>query len=131
MDFYEVLDQVFELLQRHGRLSYRALKLQFKLDDEYLQVLKEELIDIQQLAVDQDGRMLVWTGNSAVCEPDMRHGAESFPHQELVLRDGLDQAIKGAYRRASWPARANWVCFTECHSTVAYSGRNLDHGQCM
>ena len=45
MDFYEVLEQVIELLQRHGRVTYRALKRQFDLDDDYLEDLKDELID--------------------------------------------------------------------------------------
>jgi hypothetical protein len=30
MDFYELLDQVIELLRDRKRLSYRALKLQFR-----------------------------------------------------------------------------------------------------
>ncbi len=34
MDFYEVIGQVLELLQQQGRVTYRGLKLQFKLDDE-------------------------------------------------------------------------------------------------
>jgi hypothetical protein len=38
------------------------LKLQFQLDDEQLEALKEELVYAQQLAVDEDGRVLVWTG---------------------------------------------------------------------
>jgi class 3 adenylate cyclase/tetratricopeptide (TPR) repeat protein len=63
MDFYEVLEQVLVLLQRHGRVSYRALKRQFDLDDDYLDDLKDELIEIQQCARDQDGRMLVWAGD--------------------------------------------------------------------
>src|SRR5262245_52212134 len=62
MDFYDVLDKVQELLTQRGRVSYRALKLQFHLDDETLDALKEELIEVHHLAVDQDGRMLVWTG---------------------------------------------------------------------
>ena len=61
MGFYEVLAQVIELLQREGRTSYRALKRQFHLDDDYLEDLKVELIDVKQLAMDQDGKMLVWT----------------------------------------------------------------------
>ena len=65
MTFYEMLEQVIALLQRHGRLSYRALKVQFELDDDRLDLLKEELIDIQHIARDQDGRMLVWTGEAA------------------------------------------------------------------
>src|SRR5439155_21226431 len=62
MDFYAVLARVIELLQREGRTSYRALKRQFALDDEYLADLKVELIEVKQLAVDQNGTMLVWTG---------------------------------------------------------------------
>src|SRR5262245_25598109 len=62
MDFYEVLDQVVALLQRQQRVSYRALKRQFGLDDEYVEDLKAELIEVKELAVDKDGKMLVWKG---------------------------------------------------------------------
>ena len=62
MTFDEVLDQIIDMLQRRGRVSYRALKRQFDLDDAYLADLKAEIIDVHQLAVDQDGTMLVWTG---------------------------------------------------------------------
>jgi hypothetical protein len=34
MQFYEVLAQVIELLQRQGQVSYRALKRQFDLDND-------------------------------------------------------------------------------------------------
>ncbi len=44
MTFDDILNQVITLLKRQGRMSYRALKLRFDLDDEYLDVLKEELI---------------------------------------------------------------------------------------
>ena len=47
MDFYAVLARVIELLQREGRTSYRALKRQFALDDEYLADLKVELIEVK------------------------------------------------------------------------------------
>ena len=63
MDMLEVLDQVCAQLQQKGRLSYRLLKMQFQLDGEQLEVLKEELIDIQEVAADKDGKMLVWTGS--------------------------------------------------------------------
>ena len=45
MEFYTVLDQVLALLRRRGRVSYRALKAQFSLDDDYLEALQDELID--------------------------------------------------------------------------------------
>src|SRR4029450_10659473 len=66
MDFYAVLDEVLELLQRHKRVTYRALKRQFGLDDAYFEDLKAEIIEARQLAVDQDGTMLVWCGDLAL-----------------------------------------------------------------
>jgi len=65
MDFYTVLDQVLALLRQRGRVSYRALKRQFDLDDAYLDDLKVELIEVQQCAREQEGTMLVWTGEAA------------------------------------------------------------------
>ena len=67
MTFYEVLEQVITLLQRHGRVSYRALTRQFALDHAYIDDLKAELIEMQQVAVDQNGAVLVWTGRAAPC----------------------------------------------------------------
>ena len=69
MTFYEVLEQVVTLLQRHGRMSYRALTRQFQLDEAYLADLKAELVDIQRVAVDHDGIMLVWTGDAPAALP--------------------------------------------------------------
>src|SRR5215467_12669094 len=66
MDFYAVLDQVLALLRQRGRVSYRALKRQFDLDDAYLDDLKVEILEVQQCARDQEGTMLVWTGETAV-----------------------------------------------------------------
>jgi class 3 adenylate cyclase/tetratricopeptide (TPR) repeat protein len=65
MDFYAVLDQVLDLLRQRGRVAYRVLKLQFKLDDETLEALKDELIYSQRLAVDAEGKVLVWAGDSS------------------------------------------------------------------
>jgi hypothetical protein len=61
MMFDDVLEQVVTLLQRQGRVSYRALKMRFNLDDEYLDVLKEELLYVHPVR-DDEGRGLVWTG---------------------------------------------------------------------
>ena len=62
MTFDEVLEQVRELLQSKGRVAYRALKRRFDLDDEYLEDLKAELIKAEGVAADEDGEVLVWTG---------------------------------------------------------------------
>src|ERR671922_1043337 len=65
MEFDELLTQVIALLQRQGRVSYGALKRRFKLDDNYLEDLKVELIEAQGLAADEQGRILVWLGSPA------------------------------------------------------------------
>jgi hypothetical protein len=64
MTFEEVLAQIIEVLQREKRISYRALKRRFTLDDAYLDDLKEELIYAKHLALDEDSRVLVWTGDA-------------------------------------------------------------------
>src|SRR5262249_47232251 len=69
MTFDEVLAQVLDLLQRERRLSYRAIKVRFGLDDDHLEALKDEIIEAKQLAVDERGRVLVWTGDSASSPP--------------------------------------------------------------
>jgi class 3 adenylate cyclase/tetratricopeptide (TPR) repeat protein len=69
MEFYELLEQVLDLLRRRGRVSYGALKAQFHLDDDYLAALKDELIDAQRLASDEDGKVLVWIGDASPTPP--------------------------------------------------------------
>jgi class 3 adenylate cyclase/predicted ATPase len=64
MDFYEVLDQILDLLKQRGRVSYPALKVQFNLDDDHLEAIRAELIEAQQLASDENGRVLVWIGET-------------------------------------------------------------------
>jgi class 3 adenylate cyclase len=64
MDYDAILDQVVRLLQREQRLSYRVLKRRLQLDDEILEDLKEDLIYAKKLAMDEDERVLVWTGGT-------------------------------------------------------------------
>jgi len=65
MDFVAVVDQAIALLRQRGRLTYRTLQLQFQLDAAHLDALKDELIKGQRLAMDEDGAVLVWTGDTA------------------------------------------------------------------
>src|SRR5215813_10749397 len=64
MTFDEILAQIIDLLKRQGRVSSRALKMRFNLDDEYLDVLKEELLYVHPV-IDDEGRGLIWTGDTA------------------------------------------------------------------
>ena len=59
MNFYSVVDHAIALLRQRGRVTYRALKRQFDLDDDALADLTEELIYGQRVAADEDGRVLV------------------------------------------------------------------------
>src|SRR5215471_16326424 len=65
MTFYDLLEQVLVLLQRHHRLSYRALKLQFPLlDPACLDALRDELL-FQGVARDAEGQGLIWLGRTS------------------------------------------------------------------
>jgi len=64
MTFEETLDHAMAMLRLCGGLTYGTLKRQF-LDDAALEVLKNEPIEGQRLAVDEDGEILVWTGSQA------------------------------------------------------------------
>src|SRR6516162_4866664 len=64
MDYNAVLAQVTALLQQEQRLAYRVLKLRLQLDDDTLEALKDDIIYAKKLAVDEDGRVLVWTGGT-------------------------------------------------------------------
>jgi hypothetical protein len=83
--FKEVMDQAMTWLQKDQRISYRALKRQFALEDDALDDLKLELIEVKRVAVDHDGLMLVWTGASSVTEPDTRSQAEAERQLYTVL----------------------------------------------
>ena len=50
------------LLQQEGSLL-SSLKLRFQLNDEYIEALKDEIIEVKQQAIDRDGRVLVWIGD--------------------------------------------------------------------
>ena len=85
MTFKEVLAQVIDWLQQDKRLSYRALKRQFTLDDDYLDDLKAELIEARRVAVDEEGTVLVWTGAPSAAAPGTRQQAEAERQLHTVL----------------------------------------------
>src|SRR2546425_5781824 len=64
MPFEELLDQAIAMLQRRGRITYRALQRQFALDEDALTDLKDELLYAHPEVHDDAGRGLVWTGEA-------------------------------------------------------------------
>ena len=69
MTFEEMLDQALAMLQRRGRVTYRALKLQFRLDDDHLEALTDELLYAHPHVVEADGRGLIWSGETHPTPP--------------------------------------------------------------
>ena len=98
MTFEEALAQVRELLERKGRVSYRALKLQFNLNDDYLEGLKDELIEAEHVAADEGGKVLVW-----ICKGSLASSVQSLestlqgpdPRSKVKRSDArlLDQSV--------------------------------------
>jgi class 3 adenylate cyclase len=102
MDFYAVLDQVLALLRQRGRVTYRALKLQFKLDDESLEVLKDELIKAQRVAADENNDVLVWTGDGGTPAPTLSPSGPSGRQVDLpadVMPRPVEAHVLDAERR--------------------------------
>src|SRR5262245_55512555 len=91
MDFYAMVEQVLVLLRSRGRVPYRALKLQLQVDDDAIEALKDELIYAQHVAVDEDGRVLVWTGGAtATAEPASK--STQPVEQPAIQKDQVAQA---------------------------------------
>jgi class 3 adenylate cyclase len=98
MAFEEILAQVLHLLQREGRVSYRALKLRFNLDDDYLEALKDEIIEAKQQAVDENGKVLVWTGGADTTLTESPSSLQANAALQVVSSPGT-QAPPEAERR--------------------------------
>src|SRR5215468_1793649 len=87
MTFEEILDQAIAMLQRRKRVAYRTLQVQFHLDDNALEALKDELLYAQQVARDEDGRVLVWMGSAETLPfpPPSSTDASQSPPPEMSL----------------------------------------------
>ena len=96
MEFEDVLAQTIALLQRQGRISYGALKRRLHLDDAYLEDLKIELIEAQQLARDENGRLLVWAGETT---PSSDLASVTPPSQVVPPPTQVDQASQSEASR--------------------------------
>src|SRR6516164_4653238 len=76
--FNEVLSQTIAMLHQHGRVSYRALKRQFAIPDDYLEDLTDAILFAYPQVREEEGRGLVWTGDTPLA-PRGAAGAERAP----------------------------------------------------
>jgi class 3 adenylate cyclase/tetratricopeptide (TPR) repeat protein len=68
LSFLDDVVRARALLAETGRVSARALRRQFELDDDGLEEMIEELVDVQQVAR-REGNVLVWVGAEAPTSP--------------------------------------------------------------
>jgi class 3 adenylate cyclase len=120
MDFTALRTQVIALLQREQRLSYRALQRQFTLDDEDLEALKDELIYAKRLAVDEDGRVLVWTGEASIAPPT---ASPMPPPATPVISPAQDEAAPGGPATPDVERRQLTVMFIDIVDSTKLSGQ--------
>ncbi len=118
MDFVEVIEQAKALLQSKGRVTYRVLKRQFALDDESLEDLKEQLIEAEELAIDKDGKMLVWVGDGETTPEETVAQPANVPAAELP---SLDQPAQPEREAPAGERRQLTVMFCDLVGSTALS----------
>jgi class 3 adenylate cyclase/tetratricopeptide (TPR) repeat protein len=123
MTFEEVLNQAIAMLQRQGRVSYRALKRQFGLDDDYLADLTAEIIEVHQVAVEQDGAMLVWTGGARTAPPAPTPLQTAPPAAPRVDSPSTDAPPAGAPRPPDAARRQLTVLFCDLVGSTVLSSQ--------
>ena len=119
MTFDEVLDQVRELLQQRGRVTYRSLKLRYQLDDELLTGVIDELISAERVAADEDGKVLVWIGGTEVSSPQSSVISSQPLASSNQLPDGAHTPLHAA--RADGERRQLTVMFIDLVGSTTLS----------
>ena len=86
--FQTLLLAVIGLLQNKKRVTYRTLKYVFGFDNELLAEIKEELV-LTGMARDEDGKVLVWTGETLpMSSPTMPISSMPDGVEPLTLSNG-------------------------------------------
>jgi len=98
LDFDTILKQTLELVESQKRVSYRAIKRRFDVDDDYLEDLREEILFAHSHINDEEGRGLVWT------DPEDRpmKSPQSGPDEEqsaLAIEPSIAVSPPAAERR--------------------------------
>jgi hypothetical protein len=117
MDYDAVLAHVLVLLQQEQRVAYRVLKRRLQLDDETLEDLKDDLIYAKKLAVDEEGRVLVWIGEATAASARMpglpgpvdrgQAGPIAYTPRHLAERILAEQAALAS--RVRWRCWRTWT----------------------
>ena len=99
MDFDQVLKEVLWRLVAEGSVSYRRIRLSFRLDDDGLEELRRELIVIKRVAADVDGEVLVWAPEGRVARPEPAALPQPLPALRQTVAPAVVAAASDAERR--------------------------------
>src|SRR5262245_30374913 len=95
MRFSDLLNQVIGLLVREGRITYWALQQEFGVDEEFLEGLRDELILAKRVAVDEGGKVLVWTGGPHPLA--LFDGSGPLSQRERAGGEGPQHLVQASY----------------------------------
>jgi class 3 adenylate cyclase/predicted ATPase len=116
LTFDDLLAEVTVVLQRQGRVSYRALKRRYELSDEDIEDVKAELIDARHLATDEDGRVLV-----------LRQSGANAEHRSALAETDSNTAVSDSAEAGRMSDEAQrrqiTVMFCDLADSTSLSGR--------
>jgi hypothetical protein len=122
--FSEIVKEASELLRASGRISYVALQMEFELSDKQLEALKAELIKAKRLAVDEEGEILVWTGDGppATTGENKKSQAQSpasYTPKHLAERIRAEQAAMEAHGATDGERKTITALFADIQDSTA------------
>ena len=131
MEFDALLTQILEVLQREKRVSYRALKRRFALDDDYLEDIKDELIYAKKLARDEENKVLVFIGDaepahtppSASSTPEPASPPAGTPSQPASEEEPQTQVESSPFTVPDAERRHLTILFTDLVDSTTLSGQ--------
>lgn len=129
MTFDEILDKAVAILQRRGRIAYRALKRQFDLDDAAFDDLKESILYGYPQAFD-DGRGITWTGDVSRSQVDAPHTASEIRFQALLplVTRLLQSERRITYRTLKYVFGADASLLRDIQQELAFRQLACDEG---
>jgi class 3 adenylate cyclase/predicted ATPase len=123
MDYNIVFEQVRALLQREKRLAYRVLKRRLQLDDDLLEDLKDDLIYAKKLAVDEEGKVLVWAGGASAPSAPVPTPPEPVPLQSQPAHASEGAAPSVARHEPAAERRQLTVLFCDLVDSTALASQ--------
>jgi class 3 adenylate cyclase len=123
MTFEEILDQAVAMLQRQGRVAYRALKRQFDLDDAAFDDLKAAVLYAHPEVLDDEGRGLIWSREGATTPMSVSPAALPAPRSVLPEGPPRPATRPGEFAPADAERRQLTVMFCDLVDSTPLAGR--------